>query len=148
MRLVSQSPAVWKHYGDKELQMYGSVSQAVLPGHRKVMEDYLAAMIDLGNRLNRLLALAIGLPAEAFDRHFDWPRAGFRLLHYAAVASDETAGQYGAGAVSLPAFRCCVKIETCVFKAHNLCVSRAEKGVELTRDQCVCSTLTMEILRY
>ena len=33
-------------------------------------------MIRLGNRLNRLLALALDMPPEAFDEHFTWPRAG------------------------------------------------------------------------
>jgi hypothetical protein len=48
------------------------------------MEKYLAAMTDLGLRLTRLIALALGLPEGFFDNPgmFDKPSVFLRPLHY------------------------------------------------------------------
>jgi len=93
--------------------------ETLLPGWRSVMEEYSAACRALGVRLvrfpetrlscdlmvsstsqNRLLALALDLPASHFEQPgvFDAPQLFLRLLRYAPEVSVPERGIYGAGA--------------------------------------------------
>jgi len=58
----------------------------------------MTAMIDLGLRLVRLLALALRLPANHFHDSFHKPMAFLRPLHYNAEVSDPEQGHFAAGA--------------------------------------------------
>ena len=61
--------------------------QELLLEYREATEAYMAAVLALGFRLLRALALALGLPAEHFRASFDPPMPFLRPLHYAARAS-------------------------------------------------------------
>ena len=55
----------------------------MLPKYKQVTQAYFSAVTALGMRLLRLLALALELPAEHFDRMFSKPMLFLRPLHYA-----------------------------------------------------------------
>ena len=55
---------------------------ALLPAYRGAVDAYFAALRALGDRLLRLLALSLGLPAEHFQPHFSRPMVALRPLHY------------------------------------------------------------------
>ena len=64
-------------------------------GLRDTVLDYLAAMTALGHRLARLMALALGLDGDWFDRHLTAdPLVLFRIFHYppGSAAADDTWG--------------------------------------------------------
>jgi isopenicillin N synthase-like dioxygenase len=67
---------------------------------RRVMESYFDQVSDLGLRIVRLLALALGLPEDSFDASFTEPLAAVRLLHYSAEKSQPDKGIYACGAHS------------------------------------------------
>ena len=72
-----------------------------MPGYRAAMDEYMAAMCDLGRRVNDLFALALGVDDPTlFARAFERPVATLRPLRYEAVASDPGAGVFGCGAHS------------------------------------------------
>jgi len=75
-------------------------SEARLPGFRQAQEEYMEAMIALGNRLLRIVALALGLSATAFEASFSRPMIFLRPLRYAPVRSCPEEGLLGAGAHS------------------------------------------------
>jgi isopenicillin N synthase-like dioxygenase len=62
--------------------------QELVPGFRATTEEYQDAMLALLHRLNRLLALALDLPADYFDPMFDPPMCSLRPLHYIARVSN------------------------------------------------------------
>jgi len=72
--------------------------EELVPGYRATAEAYLAAMMALGARMLRVLALSLGLPPAHFERHFTSPMVFLRPLHYDATRSDPDAGVFGAGA--------------------------------------------------
>jgi isopenicillin N synthase-like dioxygenase len=53
-----------------------------LPRFREVVSAYYAAVFDLGCQLLRGFALALGEPADFFDRHVTRPPSQLRLIHY------------------------------------------------------------------
>ena len=55
-----------------------------LPGFRPVMEGWFRAMLDLGARLHRALAVDLGADPDVFVDAFRAPMATLRLLHYPA----------------------------------------------------------------
>jgi isopenicillin N synthase-like dioxygenase len=59
-------------------------SEQLLPGFRGVITCYFDAVTDLGQRLLRLLALSLDLPAEYFAPYFTKPMIALRPLHYSA----------------------------------------------------------------
>jgi isopenicillin N synthase-like dioxygenase len=63
-----------------------------------VVEEYIAALVALGRRLLRVVALSLSLPAAHFDAAFTRPMFALRPLRYAARPSDEAAGRFAAGA--------------------------------------------------
>lgn len=68
---------------------------------KEIMQTYFHRMCDLGLRVVRLLALAIGLDEHYFDFAFiDEPFASIRLLHYAAEKSLPEKGIFACGAHS------------------------------------------------
>lgn len=73
-------------------------TEAEVPGFRDVALQYIDTVCDIGRRVNRLVAMALGAPPTSFDQAFQTPLAALRLLHYAAVPSDADNGLLGAGA--------------------------------------------------
>ena len=69
---------------------------ADLPGFREAVVAYREAMSGFARRFNRLLALALDLPAAFFDPHFERPTAWVRLMHYPPEPPGTPDDQYGA----------------------------------------------------
>jgi hypothetical protein len=65
-------------------------AQDLVPGYRKTTEEYLDALMVLSARLNRLLALALGLAPDYFDDKFTTPLVSLRPLHYNESVSNPT----------------------------------------------------------
>jgi isopenicillin N synthase-like dioxygenase len=66
-----------------------------LPGFRPAIERYLQEIDALARHLVRLIALSLGMPAQALDTHFRKPTTFLRLLHYPPQAPQSAADQYG-----------------------------------------------------
>ncbi|XP_076951940.1 kihadalactone A synthase LFS-like [Bidens hawaiensis] len=77
-------------------------SKEMLPSWRLIMEDYYRKMLSVGKRLSSLIATALNLEDDFFEKEggLDKPFAVLRLLHYPGEmgASDEVV--YGASAHS------------------------------------------------
>jgi len=73
-----------------------------MPLFRSTMDAYYQAMLGLGHRLMRGLALSLDVQEDYFDEYCHDPMATLRLLHYppqpASGAEGQLAGQKGAGA--------------------------------------------------
>ena len=64
-------------------------------GFRPRIERYIAEVDLLARHVVRLIAIGLGLPARALDRHFDKPTTFLRLLHYPPQPTEDTAGSIG-----------------------------------------------------
>ena len=56
--------------------------QGLVPGYRATTEAYLQALLALGMRTLRVLALSLRLPADHFAPLFARPMVFLRPLHY------------------------------------------------------------------
>nr|GEV72607.1 2-oxoglutarate-Fe(II) type oxidoreductase-like isoform X1 [Tanacetum cinerariifolium] len=74
----------------------------ILPGWRQTMEKYQQQALEVGRKIARLIALALDLDVNFFDRPeiLGNSIAILRLLHYGGQVSDPAKGIYGAGAHS------------------------------------------------
>jgi len=63
------------------------VLQGLLPGYKAAMQAYMDAICGLADRLLPLIAIALQLPTDFFDMHFDKPMIALRPLHYSAQTS-------------------------------------------------------------
>lgn len=70
--------------------------EALLPGWRRRMTDYYAAMERLGFTLLHALARGFGLPEESFDAAFHGGNSTLRLLRYPPRPARSLAGQEAA----------------------------------------------------
>ncbi|CAL8464781.1 g4316 [Coccomyxa elongata] len=69
-----------------------------VPGFRSTMERYYGAMHSVAQRVLRLLALALDLPADFFNERFSRPVANIRAVHYiAGQPSNADQGIFGVG---------------------------------------------------
>ncbi|KAG0463982.1 hypothetical protein HPP92_020051 [Vanilla planifolia] len=77
-------------------------SEGVLPGWRQVMEDYHREALRVSREVAKIIALALDLDADFFDKKemLGEPIATLRLLHYEGEVSDPAMGIYGCGAHS------------------------------------------------
>jgi isopenicillin N synthase-like dioxygenase len=66
-----------------------------LPELRQSVLAYLDEMTVFARRFTALLAVALGLSAEHFDRHFTHPTIWLRLLHYPPQPVDMPHDQFG-----------------------------------------------------
>uniref|UniRef100_A0A7C9D504 Aminocyclopropanecarboxylate oxidase n=3 Tax=Opuntia streptacantha TaxID=393608 RepID=A0A7C9D504_OPUST len=74
----------------------------ILPGWRGTMEKYHTDALEVARAVARIIALALDLDANFFDKPemLGTPIALLRLLHYEGHVSDLSKGIYGAGAHS------------------------------------------------
>ncbi|GMP83783.1 hypothetical protein CsSME_00037576 [Camellia sinensis var. sinensis] len=74
----------------------------ILPGWRETMEKYHREALEVAKAISRIIALALNLEVDFFDRQemLGKPIANLRLLHYEGRVSDPMKGIYGAGAHS------------------------------------------------
>lgn len=74
----------------------------LLPNWRQTMEKYHREALEVARAVARLIALALDLDANFFDKPdmLGEPIATLRLLHYGGQVSDPSKGIYGAGAHS------------------------------------------------
>ncbi|XP_004513040.1 kihadalactone A synthase LFS-like isoform X2 [Cicer arietinum] len=72
----------------------------VLPGWRETMEKYHREALEVGKAVGKIIALALDLDADFFDKPemLGEPIATLRLLHYGGQTLDPSKGLYGAGA--------------------------------------------------
>ncbi|KMT03189.1 hypothetical protein BVRB_8g197380 isoform B [Beta vulgaris subsp. vulgaris] len=90
---------------DAEKPFYGPnvwPASDLLPGWRQTMEKYHDQALEVARGVARIIALALDLEADFFDKPemLGNPIATLRLLHYEGQVSDPSKGIYGAGAHS------------------------------------------------
>ncbi|KAG6740721.1 hypothetical protein POTOM_056189 [Populus tomentosa] len=75
-------------------------SDDILPGWRHTMEKYYLEALEVARAIVRIIALALDLEADFFDKPeiLGQPLALLRLLKYPGQISDPSNGVYGAGA--------------------------------------------------
>lgn len=75
-------------------------SSDILPGWKETMQKYHQLALGVAKEIARILALALNLEADYFDRPEMLGKsiATLRLLHYEGKMSDPMKGLYGAGA--------------------------------------------------
>jgi len=66
-----------------------------VPGFRAAVQAYDRAMRDFSQKLPRLIARALDLPHDTFERYFRQPTTFLRLLHYPAQTPDAPDDAFG-----------------------------------------------------
>ncbi|KAL3368749.1 hypothetical protein AABB24_009533 [Solanum stoloniferum] len=90
---------------ESQRPFYGSnvwPTAGTLPGWKETMEKYHQEALEVTKAVSRLIALALDLDVDFFDRpeFLGKPIATLRLLHYEGKLSDPSNGIFGAGAHS------------------------------------------------
>ncbi|KAH0674504.1 hypothetical protein KY290_024753 [Solanum tuberosum] len=90
---------------ESQRPFYGSnvwPTAGTLPGWKETMEKYHQEALEVTKAVSRLIALALDLDVDFFDRpeFLGRPIATLRLLHYEGKLSDPSNGIFGAGAHS------------------------------------------------
>jgi len=57
-------------------------AEELLPGFKKVLDEYAAEMFKLSRRILEMMALVLGKPRDFFEQYLSQPVATHRLLHY------------------------------------------------------------------
>ena len=78
------------------LPLIGGNKWPDLPGFKPAVQAYYASVFDLGQRLMRAFALALGQPETAFDALVSCPPSKLRLIHYPVDPGAEDAPGIGA----------------------------------------------------
>ena len=83
--------------------------QSLVPGFKTTMLAYHKACLECTMRIIRLLALALDLPANFFDKDFTHPIASLRPLHYMpSVSLPDQVNLRIIRQLSIPAFLACI----------------------------------------
>jgi isopenicillin N synthase-like dioxygenase len=85
-------------YVQKGVPNHGPNQWPRLPGFREQNERYFAALLDLGRRAMRILALSLELEENYFDAMVAEPFALMSLIHYPPHPAVSAPNQLGAGA--------------------------------------------------
>jgi isopenicillin N synthase-like dioxygenase len=72
--------------------------ESLVPGFQAATQAYAEALSNLGHQLLGLLAQALTLPADYFERYLSDPMPVLRLLHYPPMERAVLPGQAGCGA--------------------------------------------------
>ncbi|CAM6118539.1 unnamed protein product [Calypogeia fissa] len=75
-------------------------SDELLIGWRETMQKYYSEILNLGQAVASLIALALDLDGDFFQSVFTTPMVALRLLHYTAEPSRPEEGVFGCGAHS------------------------------------------------
>lgn len=78
------------------LPLIGGNKWPELPGFKRAVQAYYAAVFDLGLHLLRAFALALGQDEQAFDAYVTCPPSKLRLIHYPVDDSAEDTPGIGA----------------------------------------------------
>ncbi|MCW5771499.1 MAG: isopenicillin N synthase family oxygenase, partial [Rhodospirillaceae bacterium] len=66
-----------------------------MPGFKETIQTYIGQVDTIARHVVRLIALALGLPANALDHHFSKPTTFLRMLHYPPQPTDAPENQFG-----------------------------------------------------
>ncbi|MEK9662752.1 MAG: 2OG-Fe(II) oxygenase family protein, partial [Alphaproteobacteria bacterium] len=80
-------------FRQRGLRFTGPNKWPSIPGFREAIVDYQADLVRLGRKIVPLYALALGKPADFFDKHFEEPIMWTRNAHYPPVAAEDN--QFG-----------------------------------------------------
>ncbi len=95
--LGAATPPDLKQVLDQGPGFYGDAWPTRPPDLQAAWEDYFAALSDLAAVLRRLFAMAVGLPAHAFETSFDRHMSSLRVIDYPEPDAPPMPGQLRAG---------------------------------------------------
>lgn len=68
-----------------------------IPGYKKIVEEYIERLTNLGFYLVELISLALGFERNMLHQFFQDPMITLRPLRYQAIVSNETEGRFACG---------------------------------------------------